>query len=800
MFVNLRLLARAATTALGFLLAINLLPGLIGTASAEPGKAKGPKSGDLYFQREAGYPVFLNACAYKSGDPVAYEDCINDSSYAEILAPSEDGNTVVYIGARFGPDPEEDPEYFFGIVGFLDITDPSNPVGLGVIEMPDVEPTSVGIVGDYALVAVDTSPNFVAPSGELRVIHIPTQTLVRTMQLGGQPDSVAISPDKKYAAIAIENQRDEDFEPTDGAPPQAPGGLLVIVDIGPKAHPKNGLQVDPNNFSLRTVSLMGYADLFPNDPETEYVDINHSNIAAITLQENNHIVLVNLVSGNVIGHFSAGAADLTQIDVIDEADEGDAALITQTASLDDVLREPDAIAWISQALMATADEGDLDGGSRGFTIFDKDGEVVYASGNEFEHLAARIGHYPDRRSDAKGTEPEGATADQFGPDMFLFIASERASFVGVYKVGPGGQPIFHQVLPGGMGPEGLTTVPSRGLFMTSSENDARALTFRSLITIYELKDEPPSYPTIVSADRANGVPIPWAGLSGLANDPWDPTKAYTIYDSFFLESRIFVIDMSQTPPVITEEIPLIEGGSTVNLDPEGIAVRSDGTFWLATEGAGNGPGAASPNQLIKVDTDGTVLSRVSLPAALNLQQRSNGFEGVTVTGTVGVDEVVYVAFQRAWTLAGDADGNETRIGRYDVAADAWTFAYYPLDPVETTAAGDWIGLSELTYVGNDTFVVIERDKQNGLDAFVKRLYQFSVAGVEFKPTGEALETLSKTLLRDVLPDMAAPNGAVIEKLEGFMKIGDDGWIVVDNDGTDDSNGETQLIKLPGLFE
>jgi hypothetical protein len=191
---------------------------------------------------------------------------------------------------------------------------------------------------------------------------------------------------------------------------------------------------------------------------------------------------------------------------------------------------------------------------------------------------------------------------------------------------------------------------------------------------------------------------------------------------------------------------------------------------------------------------------VSLPAALNLQQRSNGFEGVTVTGTVGVDEVVYVAFQRAWTLAGDADGNETRIGRYDVAADAWTFAYYPLDPVETTAAGDWIGLSELTYVGNDTFVVIERDKQNGLDAFVKRLYQFSVAGVEFKPTGEALETLSKTLLRDVLPDMAAPNGAVIEKLEGFMKIGDDGWIVVDNDGTDDSNGETQLIKLPGLFE
>ena len=130
---------------------------------------------------------------------------------------------------------------------------------------------------------------------------------------------------------------------------------------------------------------------------------------------------------------------------------------------------------------------------------------------------------------------------------------------------------------------------------TSSENDARVLTFRSLISIYELQDAAPSYPTVASADRPSGVPIPWAGLSALAADPWDPAKAYTVYDSFFDRSRIFVLDMSQTPPVITEEIPLLEGGSTVNLDPEGIAVRSDGTFWLATEGSGNCNGATCPD-------------------------------------------------------------------------------------------------------------------------------------------------------------------------------------------------------------
>ena len=138
---NLRLPLKAAKPALAVLLTLSLLPGFAGYASAEPGKARGPKSGDFFFQREASYPVFLNACADKPAED--YEACINDSSYAEILSPSEDGKTVVYIGARFGPDPEEDPEYFYGIIGFLDITDPSNPVGLGVIELPDVEPTSV---------------------------------------------------------------------------------------------------------------------------------------------------------------------------------------------------------------------------------------------------------------------------------------------------------------------------------------------------------------------------------------------------------------------------------------------------------------------------------------------------------------------------------------------------------------------------------------------------------------------------------------------------------------------------------
>jgi hypothetical protein len=104
----------------------------------------------------------------------------------------------------------------------------------------------------------------------------------------------------------------------------------------------------------------------------------------------------------VLSHFSAGAVDLEGVDLTDEQ----AALIF-TESQPGRVREPDGIQWIDADHFATANEGDMDGGSRGFTVFRRDGTVVYESGPSFEHAIVQIGHYPDRRSDAKGVEPEG---------------------------------------------------------------------------------------------------------------------------------------------------------------------------------------------------------------------------------------------------------------------------------------------------------------------------------------------------------------------------------------------------------
>jgi hypothetical protein len=265
------------------------------------------------------------------------------------------------------------------------------------------------------------------------------------------------------------------------------------------------------------------------------------------------------------------------------------------------------------------------------------------------------------------------------------------------------------------------------------------------------------------------------------------------------------MDVSQHPAVITDEIVLMDGNLTVNLDPEGIAVSATGddSFWLASEGAGsvddpNRP-VTSNSVVVHAAADGTIIETVSLPASVNAKQRRFGFEGVASVMEDG-DEILYVAFQRAWV--GDPapnnvdDGGKVRIGRYDTSSGDWTFAYYPLD-VRESPNGGWVGLSEITYLEQeDKFAVVERDNQAGPDARIKRIYTFSVDGVGFKQDGEIFETVTKTLAEDLMDDLQAPNGLILEKIEGMTVLPDGAMLIVnDNDGVDDSNGETQLLRL-----
>ena len=162
-----------------------------------PKGAKGSKSSaGMNFNRIATFPICSQI------DPACNTDI---ETVAEIVSVSSDGMTLVYT------DSEQEN------IGFVDITDPSNPVPAGTVSLAG-EPSSVAVLGDLAIAAINTSEDFVNTSGELVAISISNRNIVKTWALGGQPDSVAISPDGKYIVVAIENERDEDLG--DGAPPQ----------------------------------------------------------------------------------------------------------------------------------------------------------------------------------------------------------------------------------------------------------------------------------------------------------------------------------------------------------------------------------------------------------------------------------------------------------------------------------------------------------------------------------------------------------------------------------------------------
>jgi hypothetical protein len=701
-----------------------------------------------YFDRIASFPILENL----AGNPDQKGETV-----AEIIAASEDGNLLVYTD---GPRKA---------VGFIDIKDPAHPKAGGSLPVGG-EPTSVKIVGGKTFVAVNTSESYTQPSGKLVQVNLSDKQIISECPLPGQPDSVAANAG--VLAIAIENERDEKVN--NGVLPQMPAGLLVLGTL-------SGEQLDCT--SLKNVNMAGLAEVAGEDPEPEFVDISTEGKVVVTLQENNHIAVVDGKTGKVEKHFSAGTVDLKNIDTTKDGK------IELTGSMDKVAREPDAVHWLDANRFVTANEGDWKGGTRGFTIFNRDGSVSYESGPGLEHEIVSLGHYPEKRN-KKGIEIEGAEVARFGNDNVIFIGSERASVVGVYR-DTGAAPERLQILPAGIGPEGLQAIPSRNLFVATSETDLHGEGgVAPHVMIYQRAERTaPAYPTIRSAKNAEGLPIAWGALSGLAADKTQAGKLYAVTDSAYNAApRILTIDASKKPATITSEMTVTRGGATAEkLDLEGIAMASDGGFWLASEG---NPEKGLKNLLIRTDAKGAIQEETALPADLEKGAKNYGYEGVTVTGS-GADETVWLAVQREW--ADDGKG-AVKLLAYRPADKSWSAVRYPLDTVEN----GWIGLSEITAAG-DRVIVIERDNQIAGKASVKKLYAVSLADMRPRALGGELPLVRKTLVRDLLPDLKAAKGYVLDKVEGFtVDAAGEAYGMTDNDGVDDSSGETQFLRLGKL--
>lgn len=331
----------------------------------------------------------------------------------------------------------------------------------------------------------------------------------------------------------------------------------------------------------------------------------------------------------------------------------------------------------------------MDGGSRGFTIFSaSDDSIVYDSGNEMEHVAARLGHYPDERSENKGNEPENVLYSEYNDgSKYLFVLSERSSLIFVYDVADPTSPSLLQILPCTKAPEGVVAIPERNLLAVASEEDARDDKIRASVAIYELSNMDPIFPSIVSEMRDDGTYIPFAALSGLSSTAGNNDMLYTIEDSFFKQNRVLAIDTSSYPATIVSEMritdsdevmkacleaagadasSMINEDTTVNIDPEGISAFNGG-FWIVSEGAGTVGDEdrpyESPNMLLKLDEEALINECITLPPDFPAQVRF-GFEGVAHDG-----DYIAIAIQRAW-----GDDEYPRIAFYNQETEEWKYS------------------------------------------------------------------------------------------------------------------------------
>lgn len=685
------------------------------------------------FNRVASFPVELNKA--------------EGSSSSEIIAASEDGMTLVYSDS-----PGKG-------IGFVDITDPAAPKPAGYVAL-EGEPTSVTVIGSKVYAAVNTSADFVIASGQLVVIDLASKAIEETVELGGQPDSIAHNDAGTLLAIAIENERDEDVN--DGDLPQAPAGFLVLFTLA------DG-KLDAA--SLKKVDVTGVAAVAGDDPEPEFVAFNSKDEVAVTLQENNEIIIVDGKSGAVVTHFSAGA---TTIEGVDTKRDG---ALGFTGKKEDVAREPDAIKWLDDDRLLVANEGDWKGGSRSFTIFGKDGTVLFESGATLEMTAVAMGHYPDHRSN-KGVEPEGAEVATFGDDKLIFIAEERSSLVAVYK-DTGAEPEYLQSLPSGISPEGLVAIPSRNLLATANELDLREDGLGgSHVMIFERAEGEAMYPQLVSDMDADGHPYGWSAISGAVADPEKPGMLYAVSDSVLsTQPSIYTIDATAKPARIVGKIVVKRGSDAAQkLDLEGIALDGEGGYWLASEGRSD---RLTPHALYRVDADGKILTEVAFPEALLPSEIRFGAEGIAL-----VDGTLWVAIQREWK---DDPKGQVKLLGYNIKDKAWTAVRYPLEPA---ADGAWNGLSEITLHG-DYVYIIERDNQIAAKAALKKVFRVPVAELKGAELGGDLPVVSKEEVRDLLPDLATAKGYIVDKVESLaIDAAGMAYAITDNDGTDDSSGET----------
>lgn len=411
-------------------------------------------------------------------------------------------STAVRVGARL-----------YGVSsgggGTLQVTDLTNPGAIILkdrVALPGYSSQSVASFG--TLLAVALSPNDYstnAGKGLVRFYRVAgdgSLKLLKDVSVGYLPDSITFNAAGTKLVIANEGEPIPDYAI------DRPGSIGIITIAG---------RTGRERFSYTD---LGFADvMLPEEVRisgpsgtTKATDIEPENVsilgnhAYVTLQENNGVAKVNLLSNKIEKVFALGTVDYKNqlVDLSDKDGSGSTAVFApKLGQAYEGLRMADGIAAFRQKgqdYFATANEGDgrdygsyIDEkrgsgadrvkrladdanvgspdriatfGSRSISIFNADsGALVWDSGNTLQTIAVAAGMYDDTRSDDKGVEVEGIVVTKLNGRTYAIASMERtkSSMLAVFDISDpsAGRFVTSCVIPGSISPEGLHVVEAR---------------------------------------------------------------------------------------------------------------------------------------------------------------------------------------------------------------------------------------------------------------------------------------------------------------------------------------------------
>ena len=501
-----------------------------------------------------------------------YETGIFDEGAAEISAYDARSKRL------FVTNSDEDT------IDILDLSYPSNPTFIASIDISSFGEGINSVAVDNGLVAAAIEGDDQEP-GYIAFFDIYGNFIVK-YEVGALPDMVTFTPNGRFVLAAIEG------EPSDEYDVDPEGQIAIIRRVSPNQTPeqlaRNRARILDfkafNDAELdESVRIFGPGATVAQDLEPEYIAVSdYSDMAYVTLQENNAVAVVNVRRAQIEAVVGLGFKDHSAYGNALDASNRDDAINIQNWPVYGMY-QPDAIAYYTahdgEGYLVTANEGDardydgfseeerigdldldpdafpnaetlqedenlgrlnsttangdIDGdgyfeklfayGARSFSIWNTSGELVFDSGDQFEQITASL--IPD---DFNSTNDENDSfdnrSDDKGPEpegvVVGKVNGQTYAFIGLERVG--GVMVYNVTYP--ESPYFVQYINSRDFTGDAEEGTAGDLAPEGLVFI-PADESPNGYPLLVVSYEVSGSvavfqidSVPYSPASGAQQD------------------------------------------------------------------------------------------------------------------------------------------------------------------------------------------------------------------------------------------------------------------------------------------